>query len=272
VRGIRGWRPALVSLLAVMALAACGEALTTPEAVYLRAVGSMAMEPVVADLAEAFHERSPEVQLEVSGLGTRYGLEALRRGEADLALASWMPEDLEAEYLAVAVARDGLAIIVHPSNPITGLGLLQLRDLFSGRAAEWRAVGGTAAQGMVQPVSREQGSGARAAFETLVMEEYRVSPLAVLALSPPAVVEYVAAHPASIGYVSMDFVTPEVKVLKIEGELPTRESAGRASYPLTRDLWLVTEDPPSEAVQSFFDFSLGPAGQEVVGQRLGRVR
>jgi phosphate transport system substrate-binding protein len=125
---------------------------------------------------------------------------------------------------------------------------------------------------VVQPVSREEGSGTRMGFEALVMEGRQVTPLAVVASSSQAMVEYVASHPNAIGYVSVGYVSPEVKALKIEGELPTPETAGRGSYPLTRELWLVTSAPPSEPVQGFVNFALGPAGQQIVGQRYGRIR
>jgi phosphate transport system substrate-binding protein len=187
-------------------------------------------------------------------------------------MASWLPADLDDEWQATAIARDGIAIVVHPSNPLAGLGLLQLRDLFTGRVYEWRAVGGRATQGEVQPVSREAGSGTRAAFEALVMEEHAVTPLAIVAPSSRAVVDYVADHPESIGYVSMAYVTPEVKVLSLEGELPTPQTTGRASYPLTRELWLVTADPAAPEVESLIRFALSPAGQQIVGQRYGRIR
>jgi phosphate transport system substrate-binding protein len=262
----------LLCLLSVAVLAACGEPLATAEPIFLQATGSTAMMPLVSELAAAFGEQSTAVSLEVTGLGTHYGLEALRRGEADLALASWLPEDLDPDWQAVAIARDGIAVIVHPVNSVDGLGLLQLQDLFSGRVDEWEAVGGRRTQGVVQPVSREEGSGTRMGFEALVMEERQVTPLAVVAASSQAVVEYVAGHPNAIGYVSMGYVSPEVKALKIEGELPTPETAGRGSYPLTRELWLVTPAPPSEAVQAFVDFALGPAGQQIAGQRYGRIR
>jgi phosphate transport system substrate-binding protein len=152
------------------------------------------------------------------------------------------------------------------------LGLLQVRDLFSGRVSEWQAVGGWAAQGVVQAVSREEGSGTRIAFEALAMDGVPVTPRAVVALSGQGVIDYVAGHPDAVGYVSMAFVSPAVKVLKIEGEYPTPESAGRASYPLTRNLWLVTADPTSEATQHFVDFALSPAGQEIVEARFGRIK
>jgi phosphate transport system substrate-binding protein len=255
-----------------MILAGCGEPLATPQPVSLYASGSMSLAPLVEELAAAFHERSELVTVEVDGLGSQYGLRALDAGEADIALASYLPPELAADLRTAAVARDGIAVIVHPSNPVEGLGLLQLQDLFAGRAYEWIAVGAPAAQGEVQPVSREDGSGMRAAFEALVMIDRPVTPMAALVSSPEAVVAYVAEHRGAIGYVSMAEVTPAVKVLKVEGALPTPETASRGSYPLTHELWLVTANQPPEGVQDFLDFALSPAGQEIVGHHYGRVR
>ncbi|MCL7453884.1 MAG: phosphate ABC transporter substrate-binding protein [Anaerolineae bacterium] len=262
--------PGLLAL--ALLLAACGEPLATPEPVLLQASGSMTLAPLVTDLADAFHERAPTVTVAVTGLGTQFGLESLRSAETDIALASYLLPGVQERWRTTAIARDGIAIIAHPSNPIEGLGLLQLQDLFGGRAYEWAAVGGPASLGEVRPVSREEGSGTRAAFEALVMIDWAVTPMAVLVPSPEAVVDYVAEHPGAIGYVSMAAVTPQVKVLKVEGALPTPESASQGSYPLSHELWLVTGDPQSEAVGAFVDFVLSAAGQEIVGRQYGRVR
>jgi phosphate transport system substrate-binding protein len=273
VGGSKGISPSILlfSILAML-LAACGEPLATPEPIFIEATGSMVMAPLVSDLADAYQGESPLVTVEVTGLGTQVGLEALRAGEVEVALASWLPSDPPSDWRTTAIARDGIAIIVHPNNPVGGLGLLQLRDIFSGRVYEWRAVGGRTAQGEIQPVSREDGSGTRAAFEALVLEERAVTPLALVAPSPQAVVEYVAEHPNAIGYVSMGHLVPDVKVLLIEGALPTSETAGEGSYPLTRELWLITAGHPPAAVQAFVNFALSPAGQQIVGRRFGRVK
>lgn len=263
---------ALLSLLLAGLAAACGEPVATPEPVFLQAAGSTSMSPLVAELADAFSEQSPLVSLDVQGLGTQFGLDALRAGEVDLALASWLPADLAPGWQATAIARDGMAAIVHPDNPVDGLGLLQLQDLFSGHVYEWKAVGGAPAGGLVQVVSREEGSGTRSAFEALVLQERTVTPLAIVAPSSQAMVEYVASHPEAIGYVSMGHVTPSVKALKIEGELPTSQAVGEGSYALTRELWLVTAESPLGAVNDFLGFVLGPAGQQTVGRRYGRIK
>jgi phosphate transport system substrate-binding protein len=261
-----------VLLFAVALVVGCGEPMSTPEPVFLKAAGSTSMSPLVSDLVAAFSQRSPGIHLTVTGVGSQFGLDAVYAGECDLALVSWRPENLPAGWRATAIARDGIAVIVHPSNPVQGLGLLQIRDLFSGRAYEWAAIGGQAAQGPVQPVVREEGSGTRAAFETLVMEGLRITPRAIVVASSQAVVDYVAQHPDAIGYVSMAYVSSQVGVLKIEGESPAPETASRGSYALSRELWLVTADPPADAVQQFLAFALSPAGQQLTSRRYGKIR
>jgi phosphate transport system substrate-binding protein len=248
------------------------------------------MGPVVEELAGAFARQSAQVEFEVAPLGTQLGLDALREGTVELTFASWlMPVQegadraeepplpvaglvTDADWQVTAIARDGVAIIVHPTNQLDGVGLLQLKDLFSGRAYEWQAVGGEGDLGVVQPVSREVGSGSRAAFEVLVMEDLPVTPRAVVVPSPEGVINFVAEHPEAVGYVSSGLVTPYVKVLEIEGEAPTLENLGQGVYPLTRELWLVTGAQTSLAIREFVDFALGPAGQEIVGRRHGRVQ
>lgn len=262
----------LLLLMPASLLAACGEPLATPEPVFLRAAGSTSMSPLVAELAEAFGEQHPLVSLDVHGPGTQYGLDALRAGDVDLALASWLPADLAPDWRATAIARDGISVIVHPDNPMNGLGLLQLQALFSGRVYEWRAVGGAPGGETVQVVSREEGSGTRSAFEALVLQDLAVTPLAIVAPSSRAMIEYVASHPGSIGYVSMGYATPDVKVLQIEGGLPTPQVVSDGSYALTRELWLMVADSSPEAVEDFLDFVLGAAGQQIVGRRYGRIK
>ena len=263
-------------LFAAGLLAACGEPVATPEPVFLRAAGSTTMAQLTSELADGFAEQSPLVNIEVTGQGTRFGLDELAAGRADLAFASWLPAGLDSQWQVTAIARDGIAIIVHPSNGVDGLGLWQLQELFAGRVHEWSGVGGGRSQGPVQVVSREAGSGTRSAFEMLVMDERRVTPLAVVAPSSEAVIEYVATHPDAIGYVSMGRASSGVKVLSIEGELPTSRSAELGSYPLSRDLWFVTGDSAdeseAESVEDFYRFVLSPAGQQIVGQSFGRVR
>ena len=99
------------------------------------------------------------------------------------------------------------------------------------------------------------------------MDGQSVTPRAAIVTSSQGMVDYVASHPQAIGYVSIGYLSGAVKALTIERESPTSEAVRQGSYPLSRELWLVTLDPPPPAVEQFLDFVLSPAGQAIVGKR-----
>jgi len=251
-------------------LTSCGATVQPPAPVYLKAAGSTTMTPLMQDLAAAFHERQPWVTIDTNGGGSALGKEIAAAGQVDLGLTSWLPDGPPEGLQATVVARDGMALIVHPTNPITGLTLIQVRELFFGSLGDWQAVGG--ASSPVQVVSREDGSGTRAAFEAMVMQGERVTPTALVMPNSQAVVDYVARDPRAIGYASMGYVNDKVRVVAVEGLLPTPQSVSRGEYHLTRDLVILSQLGASAPVRSFLDFALSPAGQAIVGRRYGRVR
>ena len=248
----------------------CGATVTPPAPVYLKAAGSTAMTPLLQDLAAAYHERQPDVTVDINTGGSALGQELASAGQVDLGLTSWLPGGPPQGVQATVVARDGIVLVVHPTNVITGLTLVQVHDLFYGSLDDWQAVRGISSP--VQVVSREDGSGTRAAFEALVMQGGRVTPTALVMPNSRAVVDYVARDPHAIGYVSMGYVTDRVRVLAVEGLMPTPQTVSRAEYHLTCDLIILTRPDASGAARAFLDFILSPAGQAIVGQRYGRVR
>ena len=170
----------------------------------------------------------------------------------------------------IAIAQDGIALVVHPQNALGELTLAQVRDIFAGRILDWEGIRGT--PGDIVVVSREDGSGTRAVFEGVVMGEKRVTLTAIVMPSSEAVVEYVAGHPTAIGYVSMSYLSPQVRALQIEGVSPTPETVQSGVYPLRRPLYLLTGQEPKGEVKAFIEFTSSPAGQAIVKQRYGRLR
>jgi len=227
------------------------------------------MQPLVEELAQAYTERHKHVTIAVEGRGSLPGIELVRQGEVDIGMASWK-ESEDTSLWSTPIALDGIAIVVHPQNQVKGLTLLQLKDIFFGRVWDWRDVRGQA--GDILVVSREDGSGTRVVFEELVMQGQRVTLTAVVMPSSRAVVEYVAEHPQAVGYVSMGYLTEEVKVLEIEEAAPTPKSVRQGAYHLLRPLFLITRQEPAGEIKGFIDFVLSPTGQSIVGRKYGRVK
>jgi phosphate transport system substrate-binding protein len=258
-----------LGLCVALLVSGCGAADQTPAPVYLRAAGSTSWLPLMTDLAAAYHGQRAHVAIEVSGGGTALGRDLVEAGQVDIGMISWSSGELPAGLQSTTVAHDAIALIVHPTNPITGLTLIQARDVFGGRFENWQQLGGASLP--VQVISREDGSGTRAAFEAMAMQGRRITPTALVMPGSEAVVAHVAGDPQAIGYVSAGYVDDRVKSLDLEGLLPTPDNAANGAYVLTRDLALLTPTDASPELEDFLDFGLSPTGQAVVGRRHGRV-
>jgi phosphate transport system substrate-binding protein len=233
----------------------------------LRVAGSTSMLPALRELAQAYQKEHPEVMIELRGGGSATGLDELRAGRADIAAISWLPEQGEAlaGLRAEPVARDALAIVVNPQNDVPGLSLVQIRAIYRGEVLDWAALGGPALEPIV--ISREEGSGTRAAFEALVMAGDRVTLNAIVMPTTQAVVDYVATHAGAIGYVSFSAVDTRVRALAVEELLPSPGTIRSGAYHLTRLLYLcISATGASPASRSFLDFVLSPAGQAIIGR------
>lgn len=186
------------------------------------------------------------------------------------------------------IGIDGIAVVVHDDNPTTDLTAQQLQDLYSGRILDWRELDGF--EGEVRLVSREDGSGTRRAFESRVMGDKDVSLTAVVMPTSRDVIDYVSKNPFAIGYVSSAFThelpaqtdsgnsaaesagTSHIRVVAIDGVLPTDETIRDQSYPLIQPLYLIRDSSPPQWTRQFIDFALSPAGQAIVDRHHVPIR
>jgi phosphate transport system substrate-binding protein len=253
----------------LLLLSACATGpIPTPPPTRLRIAGSTTMTPVLNDLAAALQAQYPNLLVETRGGGTAIGWEELRAGRVEMAALSYWDETQPVldGFQLIPVARDGIAVIVHPRNPISNVTALQLRALFGGEVLDWRGLGGI--EGEPQIISREDGSGTRAAFEQRVMGGQRVTLNALVMPSTTAVVDYVASHPLAVGYVSLGVVDERVTAVQVEGMLPTQEDARSGAYYLSRTLYIAVRAPFAPPVRTLVDFVSGASGQKILAERL----
>lgn len=260
----------LSQLILPLLLTACLATVTPPAPVFIRIAGSTSMSPLVAALAEAYTAQHPHVTFDIQSGGSGLGRMLVETKQIEAGMVSWARPDLPEGLVVTPLARDAIAVILNQQNPSAGLSLAELRDIFSGRLLNWQEVDGPPRP--IQVVSREDGSGSRAAFEAIVMEGQAVTPTAIVLPNSQAVVDFVARNPGAVGYVSFTFIEEGVYAAPVEGLTPTLASLNANSYPLIRELALVTRQPAGPEVTAFLEFALSPAGQALVGQRWGRVR
>ncbi|HSH68998.1 MAG TPA: phosphate ABC transporter substrate-binding protein [Deferrisomatales bacterium] len=229
----------------------------------VKVVGSTSVQPFAELLAQEYEQRYPGKPVEVQGGGSTAGLQAAASGLADIGTCSRsLKAEEEGRFTALVIARDGLAVVVNPANPVVGLTVEQLRGLFSGQIANWKEVGGM--DGPVWPITREEGSGTRESFVHLVMGEEPISRRALTQESNGAVRELVQGDSAAIGYMSLGLLTRELKALSIDGIQPSAANVVAGRYELARPFLFVTQGAPGTEARAFIDFVLSAEGQAIL--------
>lgn len=228
----------------------------------LTVAGSTSIQPFADRWAEVFMKGHPRFSVNVQGGGSSAGIQAAKSGAADIGMSSRELKDSEKDLLEIVVARDGLAIIVHPENPVGDLSLVQVQNIFAGNIGNWEYAGGPARE--IHVVTREEGSGTRGAFQEMVMGKSRIFPRAIVQDSNGTVREIVANDPASIGYISLGLVNERVKAVRLEGVEPSHDHIIEKKYTLVRPFLFVTNGPPKPGAREFINFVLSRKGQELI--------
>ncbi|MBC8515425.1 phosphate ABC transporter substrate-binding protein [bacterium] len=244
----------------------------------IQVTGSDTMVNLGQAWAEAYMFESPETFIAVGGGGSGVGIAALINGTADLAHASRSMKEKEsakAEENGIhpqehIVGYDGLAVVVHPDNPVNELTLLQLAKIFSGEITNWNELGGEDL-GIVL-LSREVNSGTHVYFKDNVLgvaeEGTEFSENALLMPSSQSIADEVGQNTGAIGYYGMGYISPQQRPVAVgtsEGfVLPTVANVVNKSYPIARPLFIYTNGAPEGTIRAYIDWILSESGQAVV--------
>lgn len=227
--------------------------------------GSTSIQPIAELLADRYMAQHAGPAVEVQGGGSSAGIRAALSGAAEIGMSSRQLKPEETGLKEYLMARDAIALIVHPGNPVRSLTKEQVRGIFSGRVQRWEAVGGRS--GAITFITREEGSGTRGAFEELVMgKETEIAPDGIVQDSTGAARAIVATDPDAIAYISLGMVTPEVAAIALDGVQPTHESATDGTYALTRPFLLLTKGEPTPKARAFLDFVVTPESQATIAE------
>lgn len=242
------------------------------EKVRLQIEGSTTVGPIADAFAEVFSKKYPDVSITVKKTGSGDGAAALIDGRCDIATMSRFMKlkefkkavDRGVMPVAHVVAMDGVCVIVHPSNPISALSSRQVREIYKGMITNWKQLGGPDMKIVV--ISRDSSSGTYETFHKLVMKKQKMTSSVEYVSSNPQAYARVKTTPGAIGYVGLGFVDKNVKALKIDGVLPTRETIATGKYPISRPLFMFTNGYPrlGSIVHAFVTFHLTERGQEII--------
>ena len=227
--------------------------------------------------AEVYMQKSPGVQIQVTGGGSGTGIAALINGTTDIAEASraMKPTEISSaqskqggKVKEIPVALDALSIYVNTANPLTELSLPQARKIYTGQVTNWKEVGGNDAP--ITLYSRENNSGTYVFFKEHVLQNDDYDPSAQTLPGTASVVNAVAHDPNGIGYGGIAYAEG-IKPLKIKKDdnAPavegTLENAQSGKYGLSRELFFYMFPNKNKAADEFVAWVLSPDGQKVVG-------
>lgn len=251
---------------------------------YLNNVGSDTMVNLALAWAEQYQQDNPQSNLSVSGGGSGTGIASLINGTTDIANASRKIKDEEvsnaqangSEPVEFIVARDAIAVIVNPNNPVSSLSLQQLSDIYSGKINNWLELGGE--DRPIVRLSRETNSGTHVYFleEVLRLGEKENKTLfstdTLLLPSSEVIGAEIRTNPNAIGYDGLGYVTPDMKVIAVAkqtGEAadyiyPSPETVNDGTYPIARDLYMYTAGEPQGFVKTYLEWIFTPQAQEIV--------
>ncbi len=234
--------------------------------------GSTSVQPLSEELADAFMKKNPAVKINVAGGGSSAGIKAAQDGAADIGASSreLKPEE-KGTVQEFMIAKDGIAVIVHPSNGVSALTIDQIRRIFAGEITNWKEVGGKDAP--INVFTREEGSGTRGAFEEIVMgKDKKITGKAGVQNATGAVRTAVERDENAIGYISLGSLNEKVKALAVDGVKPSEEAVLNGTYKISRPFLYLTKGAPTGVVKAYIDFVLGPEGQKIVGEKYVPVR
>ena len=249
---------------------------------YIENKGSDTIVNLALAWAEKYQGDHPDVRISVTGGGSGTGIAALVNGTVDIANASRKIKDEEIAQaktnginpVEFTIARDAIAVIVNPKNPVSKLTLKQISDIYSGKYTNWKEVGGE--DRPLVKLSRETNSGTHVYFLETVLrlgskdDKTLFSMDTLLLPSSEGIISEVRDNPNAIGYDGLGYVPKDLKVLAVAkkpGEpyvLPSIKTVNDKSYAIARDLYMYTNGEPTGIVKDYLDWILSAQAQQIV--------
>jgi phosphate transport system substrate-binding protein len=224
--------------------------------------GSTSIQPFIEKISEQFSVLYPGTKISVQGGGSTAGIQATLNNTCNIGMSSRHLKPDEKSLQTFLIAMDGIAVIVNRDNPITDLTLDQIRMIFTGEITNWQALGGPDKR--IYPVTREEGSGTRSAFEEMVMHNSAISDACLVQDSNGALREIVANSPAAIGYISAGLIDERIRAVAIDSTLPTFDNIVANRYRIVRPFLLLTKGEPPGTARDFLNYVLSIDGQETL--------
>ncbi len=242
----------------------------------LRIKGSDSMLLMAQRLSETFMTLHSDVSLYVEGGGSGSGIQSLLEGKIDICTSSRPMSSGEIQQLSnrfnsigmsIICAKDALGIIVHPSNPVSNLSLIEIKKIFTGEITNWKDVGG--ADKPITVYSREPNSGTYVYLEEHILYGEPYVKNCIMTPGARALTDAVIQDSFAIGY-STNVYANNVKILSVNNLPPTADNIRKGFYPISRYLYLYTIQPPEGLKKEFIEWIISRDGQNII-KKIGYI-
>ena len=257
-------------MIGTMVLTGCGSSSSKGPKVSI--VGSTTVSEPMEQLAEKYKETVPDANIEVQGNGSSAGIKAVADGTADMGMSSreLSEEEKGLGLTETVIAHDAIAVVVNTTNEVTNLTKEQIKDIYEGKITNWSQVGGKDENIIV--VTREAGSGTRGAFEELLglLTTDKASTIidrALVSEGTGSIMATVASKENAIGYISLGYRNETVKLVEVDGVMPSAETVLANEYMISRPLLLLTSNNTSDEAKALLDYIVGAEGQSVIAEK-----
>lgn len=254
----------------------------TGEEIYIENKGSDTIVNLALAWAERYQDLHSDIRISVTGGGSGTGIAALINNTVDIANASRRikSEEIESaqengvEPIEYVIARDAIAVIVNPENPIDQLTIGQISAIYSGEITNWSQLGGE--DRPIVKLSRETNSGTHVYFlENVLRQGDKDSKLlfstdTLLLPSSEGIIKETSQNKNTIGYDGLGYVTDEVKVIAVAGDdtgdyiFPSVDTVNSGLYPIARELYMYTNGEPSGRLAEYMDWIFSEEAQKIV--------
>ena len=229
---------------------------------------SVSIPGYLADLAKEY-EKASGIKVSVRGGGSILGLNDLQEKKVDFAAscqAKRAGDPVDFEF--ITVAWDALVFIVNPANPVSTISYKDVRNIYEGRVTNWKQLGGPDLE-LRSFISTPEGMGGIGeSLENTILEGQRPKSQSNSSLQASSVAiweQLVETTPG--GFASTGFASARkrrVKMLKVNGVMPTKENIISHTYPLRRPLYLVIKKDARPEVRKFIEFVLSKKWQKFI--------
>lgn len=259
-----------VALCAALSLTACGREARTSgtEGLHLTVVGSSTIAPLMSELAKVYEADHPGTRIDVQAGGSSRGVTDVRQGSAGLGMVSRELKPDELDLKRVLIAKDGLALIAHKSNPVASLTKAQVVAIYTGAITNWQQVGGPDLP--IAVVSKAEGRSTLEIFSHYFGVKYQDIKAQVVIGDNQQGIQNVSVAPGGIGYVSIGTAEYEaahgasIRLLSLDGHVPSTQAVTQGSYPITRELNLVFKPEREAELKPLLAMVTGESAQSVI--------